>query len=577
LAPGQSYSFKAAASGGGALQWLVNGVAGGSSATGTVDTQGNYTAPAAVGLSENVTVTAALAGSAAQNYATSVVALIQPAQIACPGATGNPQVAQYSIYLPAPGQVSIQFGQTTEYGRNTWQAPTPSPNGGNVSVYVAGMLAQTLYHMQAQVTLNNGATFTDSDHTCTTGQLPAIASLQVTPIAGGTPQPGIQLWNTFLPGNLSSAFATDLSGNVIWTYTFTHLSPADRLQSIQLLPNGHMLTMVSSATGDNNSTPASGTAVGSDDVREIDLAGNIVRYLPMSTLNQELAASSLRDASGNIYSLQSFHHDVLALPNGHWLLLASMIKNCADIPACTGTDSIIGDVLVDVDQNLVPDWVWNTFDHLDVNRRPMNFPDWTHSNAMLYSSDDHNLLFSIRHQNWILKIEFLDGTGSGKILWKLGYQGNFTLQGATDPTDWFYAQHGMNYFSLNTAGVFRLGMMDNGNDRVFPTGQVQCAPGAAVNPNCYSTMPVLEVNESNKTATMLTHYAPGPQYYSYFGGGAQLLENGDAQVDFCATTKGALVQELNPQASQLEWEGAATNSEQYRVLRLPSLYPGVQW
>ncbi len=199
LAPGQSYSFKASASGGGALQWLVNGVAGGSSATGTVDAQGNYTAPAAMGLSENVTVTAALIGSASQNYATSVVALIQPAQIACPDTTGNPQVAQYSIYLPAPGQVSIQFGQTTEYGRSTWQAPTPSPNGGTVSVYVAGMRAQTLYHMQAQVTLNNGASYTDSDHTCTTGQLPTLAALEVTPIQGGTPQAGIQLWNTFLP------------------------------------------------------------------------------------------------------------------------------------------------------------------------------------------------------------------------------------------------------------------------------------------------------------------------------------------------------------------------------------------
>ncbi len=577
LAPGQSYLFKATASGGGTLEWLVNGVAGGSSTTGTVDAQGNYTAPATVELSENVTVTAALASSASQNYATSVVALIQPAQIACPGMTGNPQVAQYSIYLPAPGQVSIQFGQTTEYGRSTWQAPTPSPYGGNVPVYVAGMLAQTLYHMQAQVTLNNGAAFTDSDHTCTTGQLPALAALQVTPIAGGTPQPGIQLWNTLLPGNLSAAFATDLSGNVIWTYTFDHLSPQDRLQSIHLLPNGHLLTMVSPATGDNNSSSTSGTTVGSDDVREIDLAGNIVRDLPMSTLNQELAASNLRDASGNIYSLQYFHHDVLELPNGHWMLLTSMTKNCADIPGCTGTDTITGDVLVDVDQNLVPDWVWSTFDHLDVNRRPMNFPDWTHSDAMLYSSDDHNLLLSIRHQNWILKIEFLDGGGSGKILWKLGYQGNFTLQGATAPTDWFYAQHGMDYFSPNTTGVFQLGIMDNGNDRVFPTGQVQCAPKAAVTPNCYSTMPVLEVNENNLTATMLIHYVLGPQYYSYFGGGAQLLENGDMQVDFCATLNGSLVQELNPQATQLEWEGATPNSDQFRVQRLPSLYPGVQW
>ena len=136
---------------------------------------------------------------------------------------------------------------------------------------------------------------------------------------------------------------------------------------------------------------------------------------------------------------------------------------------------MIGDALVDVDQNFNPDWVWNTFDHLDINRRPMNFPDWTHSNGMLYSSDDHNLLLSMRHQNWIIKINFLDGTGSGDVMWRLGEGGDFKLVDATDPTDWFYAQHGTSYFTPNTTGVFRLGLMDNGNDRIFPTGQVICA------------------------------------------------------------------------------------------------------
>jgi hypothetical protein len=79
-----------------------------------------------------------------------------------------------------------------------------------------------------------------------------------------------------------------------------------------------------------------------------------------------------------------------------------------------------GDALVDVDPSGNPVWVWNTFDDLDVNRHPMNFPDWTHSNDMLYSSDDHNLPLSIRHQNWVVKIEYLDGQGSGKVLWRLG-------------------------------------------------------------------------------------------------------------------------------------------------------------
>lgn len=50
-------------------------------------------------------------------------------------------------------------------------------------------------------------------------------------------------------------------------------------------------------------------------------------------------------------------------------------------------NAFLGDVLIDLDQNFNPLWVWNAFDHLDVNRHPMNFPDWTHGNAILYSAE----------------------------------------------------------------------------------------------------------------------------------------------------------------------------------------------
>ncbi len=573
VAPGQSFQFKAATTTPGSFLWYVNGIQGGNATDGTVSSSGLYTAPASLTISGNVTVTAALAGSGAQNYATSAVALIQPAAVNCPNVTGNPQVAQYGLYLPAPGSITVNFGPTTSYGKSTWAVPTTSANGGTAMVYVAGMLANTTYHMQAQVQLNNGATFTDIDHVCTTGSLPSpMASIQLQPISG-TPAPGIQLWNTILPYNQTDAFATDINGNVIWTYSFTGGSGLDLLQGIHPLPNGDFLTIVSYLSSVTANIP-NGTL---DEVREVDLAGNIVKNITMAQLNQKLAASNLRDASGNLYQLGSFHHDVLALPNGHWVLLASEIKTFPSLSGYSGPVNVIGDAIVDVDQNLNPDWVWNTFDHLDINRRPMNFPDWTHSNAMLYSADDHNLLLSIRHQNWIIKIDFLDGTGSGDILWHLGEGGDFKLENGVDPTDWFYGQHGMNYFTPNTTGDFEIGLMDNGIDRQFPTGSVFCTPNNPPSPQCYSTLSVLELNESNMTATLRTHYNPGPTFYSYFGGDAQLLSNGDMQVDFCAKVGGATIQELNPTASQILWNATTPSAAQYRVLREPSLYPGVQW
>jgi arylsulfate sulfotransferase len=572
IAPGQKQQFKATVKGGGQIAWLVNGVAGGNTTLGTVDSSGNYVAPASISQSENVTITAELISSPQQNYATAVAAIIQPGQTLCPYLTGNPQVAFYSVYLPSPGKAYVQFGKTTDYGRDTWQVLTPAPTGGAVQIYVAGMLGNTLYHMRGQVALSNGATFTDADQTCTTGTPPVTSPVHISSPSSGTPQPGIEMWNTLLPAHVAQAWATDLAGNVIWTYTF-QASSLDYIQGYQLLPDGDMLMLVSYLSSINSAE----TSNAIDEIREVNLAGTTVRTLTMATLNQELAASSLRDAQGNPYQLGSFHHNVLVLPNGHWVLLATDKKNFTSLQGTKGPVTVIGDALVDVDQNMNPDWAWNTFDHLDINRRPMNFPDWTHSNDMLYSSDDHNLLLSIRHQNWIIKIEFLDGQGSGKVMWRLGEDGDFKLVGGVDPTDWFYAQHGMNYFTPNTTGVFRLGLMDNGNDRMFSSGSVYCKPYAPANPQCYSTMPVLEVNENNGTATLVTHYVPPPSYFSFFGGNAELEANSDIQVDFCSPLSGAIVQELTSDASKVIWQAVTPGADQFRAHRLPSLYPGVQW
>lgn len=577
LLPGQKVQFTAASSTGGAVTWLVNGAPGGSASTGTIDSAGNYTAPGGLAQSANFTVEAELAASPQQNNATAVASVIDPGNVY---PTANPQVMQYTMDLPAPGKVSVEFGPSTAYGRNTWQVATPSANGGQVSVYVAGMLAQTLYHMRAQVTLTDGATLNDVDHDeyvsglpLKTGTPPVTSPVTIS--GSGTPQSGIEMWNTILPQGDTQAFATDLQGNVLWTYTYKG-SSLDDIQGLQLLPDGDFLMVISYLSSIAPSA-AQHTPNTLNEIREVDLAGNTVRELTMASLNQNLAAAGFLDSSGNPYQLRSFHHNVLALPNGHWVLLADAARSYTNLTGYPGTTSVLGDVLVDVNQNFTPDWVWSAFDHLDINRHPMNFPDWTHSNDMLYSSDDHNLLLSIRHQNWIVKIDFDDGQGSGNILWRLGEGGDFKLVGGADPTDWFYAQHGMNYFSQNTTGVFRLGLMDNGNDRIFPSGQANCpsyTPGSA---QCYSTVPIFEINENTMTATLITHIIPPQSDYSFFGGDVEQMANGDIHIDYCAPLTGAVVQELDSSGQNLVWGGTTAGADQFRVDRLPSLYPGVQW
>ena len=377
------------------------------------------------------------------------------------------------------------------------------------------------------------------------------------------------MFDTLIPQESAQAFATDLQGNVIWTYSYKDGTKMDTIQSIKLLPNGHFLVLISYASSialkDSQILPNT-----VDAVREVDLAGNTIREVSQSEVVTALAAKGYR------FNLSSLHHDVLALPNGHWVLLASVSQSFNDLAGYPGTTNVLGDVVIDLDDNNQPVWVWNSFDHLDVNRHPYLFPDWTHSNALLYSTDDHNLLLSTRHQNWIIKIDYADGQGSGKVLWRLGEGGDFKLIGGIDPKDWFYAQHGPDFFSQNDSGLFRLGVMDNGDDRKLPGG-IAC--GASGAPPCYSAASVYQIDESGMTATRVSSYALPNNLYSYFGGNVQSLANGDLKADFSAVTGGSLIQELNLNGTtpELVWQAQTQGTVQFRTERLPSLYPGVRW
>ncbi len=133
--------------------------------------------------------------------------------------TANPQVALYTITPPFAGNVTVNFGTTTSYGKQTWSVATPS-GGGPVSIEVAGMLGSTAYHMQAAVTLADGVTATDVDHTFTTGAVPLMGGpqftgqqqpkLSATIPAGMTPQSGIEMI-TGVEGPAQGLYATDLS------------------------------------------------------------------------------------------------------------------------------------------------------------------------------------------------------------------------------------------------------------------------------------------------------------------------------------------------------------------------------
>jgi arylsulfate sulfotransferase len=488
-------------------------------------------------------------------------------------ATDNPQVALYTMTLPFPGSMTVSFGKDTTYGTTTWTQSTAV--SGGVSIFVAGMQGSTAYHMQASVQFTNGISAKDSDHTFTTQAVPANMQpkLTATTTPGMTPQPGVELLD-MLNGKPNGLAVTDLAGNVLWTYAAP--GPATNfVQGAKLLPNGDFLMAIGPNSVAGLTTIPPGTI---SELREINLAGDTVREIEINDLNALLSVATCTECN---VTLQSLHHDVEPLPNGHWLVLGNttMQLSPTTTPPLTNLPpaTVLGDVIIDLDQNLKPVWAWNAFHHLDPNHHPYLWPDWTHANAVLYSKDDGNILISMRHENIVYKVAYQDGKGSGAIIWSLGQGGNLALKNGVDPTDWQYAQHYPSFFSSKTTGVFSLGVMDNGDDRIFANINTCVSPG---NPGClYSTIPVFQIDENAMTATLTSHQILPANLYSFFGGSVDLLPNANIEYDLCGLPNSSSeVFEVTPQSTpQTVWTMHVTGTNFYRATRMPSLYPGVQW
>lgn len=479
--------------------------------------------------------------------------------------TQNPLVMDYKILVSGPAQAWVEFGPDANYGWRTSSVAAIGDGTSSLRVLVAGMRPSTTYHMRMNVQWKNGRAWIDRDHIVTTGAIAPQGSLTLhvtrpsqTALATFAQQ-GVELLNLADtgPSTLQEA-VSDLDGNIIWFY-----SPANGESVLPLKPlsNGHMIGDVTLPTG------------GGSTLREIDLAGTTIRELSSAKLGQALLAL------GRSVSLSLFHHDILTLPNGHTIVLANMTLPYNDLPGYPGTTDVIGDVLIDLDSNWNPVWFWSTFDHLDVNRHLQGLPDWTHSNAVLYTPNDGNLLLSIRHQSWVIKIDYANGTGTGDVLWKLGQDGDFTLAGG-DPTQWFYAQHYPNVMDINGSKM-TMAVVDNGNLRVLsPSGDV-CGFGVP----CYSRAVIFDVDEAARVATLNWQNSPG--LFTSWGGSIDIVDGSNVEFDLTAPFPSSSppyflpksrIQELTQDMNEtVLWQLDLNGANAYRAYRIPSLYPGITW
>jgi len=356
---------------------------------------------------------------------------------------------------------------------------------GSVSsnVWVAGMRADTVYQLRPEwisgtnVKSGDGLPF----HTGLLDGDTAPVSIPVAYAGGSAASNPVLIFSATGLGGGKRPFATDLQGRVIWSLPSTDLIT-------RMLPGGRVL-----AIGDG---PNSANSTKDEQaLRELDVAGNVIRETNAGRVAEQLESRGIHSDCkiGGKECISGFHHEAIRLPNGHTMVIAGMERM---MPAGTQGSKepvdILGDVVVDLDEEFQVSNVWKEYEYLDINRKSMSnatcktggggcppvllAPEangWTHSNSLNYIPSSGDFLVSIPEQDWIVKVDWKNGKGSGKILWRLGRGGDFKVE-SKDPGPWFTYAHDVGF---EPVGSNVLTLMDNNhvnhraNDKLMSRAQ----------------------------------------------------------------------------------------------------------
>ena len=206
----------------------------------------------------------------------------------------------------------------------------------------------------------------------------------------------------------------DAEGEVVWYYRSD-----ERVAGIDRLQNGNLLFHL-----------------GDFRTREVDMLGNLVRefYAEKRPRGPVPGAIPIR-------GMQTLHHQPHEMPNGDFLAFAANARTIenyytseTDPDAPRKTQKVIGDTVVQFNQQGEILWSWDTFEHLDVFRigydlldpywYPRGFPghlDWTHGNGIDYDERDDSIIFYLKHQDAAIKVD----RATKRIKWIFG-----------DPSGW---------------------------------------------------------------------------------------------------------------------------------------------
>ena len=432
--------------------------------------------------------------------------------------TSNPLVALFSA-PPCPEGSQFRVAFHAEGEESISRTPAEACRGSiSNNVLVAEMRAQTEYQMRSELSGAGGEKHGEWLPFRTgilDGNFPPV-SIAVPRSSG--PSRGVLIYSSASASGQARPFATDQQGRIIWYLP----SPAFLTR---VLPGGRFLVL---AEGDNSNN----TIRRNELLRELDLAGNIVRETNASRVGEQLESHGIHSdcRKGGKECLSAFHHEAIRLPNGHTLAMTGLERM---MPAGTQGSKepvdVLGDVVVELDEQFQVVGYWNAFDHLDVNRASLGNAKckegpgaggcaavflateangWLHSNALNYIPSSGDFLVSMPEQNWVLKVDYKNGKGSGKVIWRLGKDGDFTAK-SDDPDPWFSYQHDAGF---EPVGSNTLTLLDNGHTRHDKDS------------NAKTRGQVWQIDEEKLTATLARNV--NLQVYSPAVGAAQTLKNG---------------------------------------------------
>jgi hypothetical protein len=400
-------------------------------------------------------------------------------------------------------------------------------HSGSQNFYIVGMMPSTTYNMNYYVTTNGIETPGPAVLTFKTGVVPASFVLPTLtlpiPVNALTSQTEKFLLSSFNGKTLP--IATDLKGNIVWYWPLPGPPQLNRPQ-----PGGTILA-IGGEPQDWTGTGVNGEQTKSQLLWELDYVGNIVRETNVDRVNEQLLALGTD-------TISHFNHEHYKMANGYHVTIGDIQRIYpAGTQGSKAPVDVIGTMLVVLNQDLQVVWTWDSFNYLGAGQLDINRPatlgetcpsqgaysndvgcppvlllplanDWLHANSVVLAADG-SFLVSLRHQDWLLKVNYANGTGDGTIVWKMGVDGNFTVLNSTDPYPWFSHQHEA---AFQGNGTQILSVFDNGNLRVAENGG-------------NSRGQVWSINEANFTATPVLNADLGQ--FSTALGSAQLLSNGD--------------------------------------------------